>query len=209
MTPVSRARREGPADRGAVSVVANPGPIVRSPSDANHVSVAATYRPDVDGLRAIAALAVVLAHAGWLPLGGYGVDVFFVISGFLITGIIWRSIRGDTFSIADFYARRIKRIFPALLALLIAVGIAGPLLLAPDARRGLAADIVAGALFSENFLMYFTLPERSRLSDHVLGHLWTLGIEEQYYLLWPLTLWCAWRLNLRVLPTHAISMPPG
>src|SRR5689334_12876869 len=79
------------------------------------------YRSDIDGLRAVAALAVVGGHAGWLPGGGYGVDVFFVISGFLISGIIFRSLGAGSFRFFDFYVRRVKRIFPALLALLISV----------------------------------------------------------------------------------------
>ena len=147
------------------------------------------YRPDIDGLRAIAVLSVVLYHAfpHVLPGGFVGVDVFFVISGFLISGIIFRSLQDRRFSYLDFYARRIKRIFPALITVLAACLVAGWLLLLPDQYKSLGSQIVAGAGFAANLLMwrqagYFDVEAQVK----PLLHLWSLGIEEQFYLTWPL-----------------------
>src|ERR1700755_780561 len=94
----------------------------------------ASYRPDVDGLRALAILAVIVFHAapGLVPGGFAGVDVFFVISGYLISGIMLRALERGTFSLGDFYARRVKRIFPALIAMLVVVWALGWLVLLPD-----------------------------------------------------------------------------
>jgi peptidoglycan/LPS O-acetylase OafA/YrhL len=151
------------------------------------------YRADIDGLRAVAALAVVGTHAGWLKGGAYGVDVFFVISGYLISGIIFRALERERFSFIDFYARRVKRIFPALVALLMAVWTLGWLLLPPTQYARLGRDIAAGAGFAENIWFYHTIAERTHTPDYLITHLWTLGIEEQFYLLWPIFLYLTWR----------------
>lgn len=167
--------------------------VIDSPPASDTISSAGMhlgYRPDIDGLRAIAALAVLGAHAGWLPGGGAGVDVFFVISGFLISGIILRDVKRGSFSLLDFYARRVKRIFPALLALLLAVWGMGWLILTPQQYSALGADIAAGAGFAENLWFYATITQRTQTPDFLITHLWTLGIEEQFYLLWPIFL-CA------------------
>lgn len=153
------------------------------------------YRPDIDGLRAIAVLAVVAFHVSprAVPAGFIGVDIFFVISGFLISGILFRE--GANISLAEFYVRRIRRIVPALSIVLIAVGVFGWLALTNYDFRELQRHIAGGAAFVSNFLLwreagYFDAPTRFK----PLVHLWSLGIEEQFYLFWPpIVLLCARR----------------
>jgi peptidoglycan/LPS O-acetylase OafA/YrhL len=113
-----------------------------------------TYRPDIDGLRAVAIVPVVLFHAGFALWGGgfVGVDVFFVISGYLIASFILSEIRSGEFSLRNFYLRRIRRIFPALFTMMAASAAIGWLLLTPHAYRRLGESILATALFSSNFL---------------------------------------------------------
>src|ERR1700761_7166167 len=161
-----------------------------------------TYRPDIDGLRAIAVILVVLGHAfpQYVPGGFIGVDIFFVISGYLITGIIQNDIGDGHFSIVQFYERRVRRIFPALIVVLLATFVAGWLLLLPSEFIALGKEMVAGAGFSANLLFYsevgyFDAAARSK----PLLHLWSLGIEEQFYLVWPLLLLALARW--RVAPT--------
>ena len=149
------------------------------------------YRPDIDGLRAIAVLAVVFYHAG-LPgfSGGFvGVDVFFVISGFLITQIVWSELKGETFSLSTFYYRRVKRIFPALFAVLILSSIAAFILLVPQDLKSFGESLNATVLFRSNFHWfkhadYFAGPA----IDNPLLHTWSLSVEEQFYAVWPLML---------------------
>lgn len=154
-------------------------------------SAAQTYRPEIDGLRAVAVLAVVFFHAfpALAPGGFVGVDVFFVISGFLITGIIQRSVAQGTFSLADFYGRRIRRILPALLLVLIACVAGGALFWLADEWSALGRHVFAGALFHANIALaaepgggYFVAIG----GRNPLLHLWSLGVEEQFYLAWPL-----------------------
>src|SRR6185437_9004278 len=115
-----------------------------------------TYRPDIDGLRAVAVLAVIGFHAfpGWVLGGFVGVDVFFVISGYLISGLIIDETSQGRFSIITFYARRARRIFPALIAVLAAVLLFGWALFLPDELSELGRQIFAGALFSSNVLLW-------------------------------------------------------
>lgn len=160
------------------------------------------YRPDIDGLRAVAVLLVVNFHAfpAAFPGGFIGVDIFFVISGFLITGLIAGALEKGRFSLLDFYNRRIRRIFPALIVVLAAVLLLGWLWMLPQAYARLSADVVASAAFVANFALmlqsgYFDI-EAARKP---LLHLWSLGIEEQFYLTWPLILMLAARLRLSVL----------
>jgi peptidoglycan/LPS O-acetylase OafA/YrhL len=157
-----------------------------------------TYRPDIDGLRAIAVLAVVLFHGFPQTLrGGFiGVDVFFVLSGYLISRIIFDQLNQGTFNFFDFYARRIKRIFPALLVVLVAAYVAGWFTLLADEYGQLGQHIAAGAAFISNFVLwgesgYFDNSAHTK----PLLHLWSLGIEEQFYIVWPLLLWLASKLR--------------
>ncbi|MDD4964251.1 MAG: acyltransferase family protein [Gallionella sp.] len=161
-----------------------------------------TYRPDIDGLRAVAILSVVIFHAFPIVLrGGFvGVDIFFVISGFLISSIIFGSLQRNDFSFVEFYAHRIKRIFPALIIVLVASYTFGWFALLPDEFKQLGKHIAASAGFVQNFVLwkeagYFD--EASELKP--LMHLWSLAIEEQFYLIYPLLIWGAWRLRFNVL----------
>ena len=160
------------------------------------------YRPDIDGLRAIAVMLVVNFHAFPLAMpGGFiGVDIFFVISGFLITGIIARELSENRFSLIGFYNRRIRRIFPALIVVLAAVLVMGWLWMLPHAYAQLSSDVFASAAFAANFALmlqsgYFDIESAKK----PLLHLWSLGIEEQFYLAWPLVLIIAARWRLRWL----------
>lgn len=151
------------------------------------------YRADIDGLRAVAVLAVVFYHYGfWQFSGGFvGVDVFFVISGFLITGLVHREMVEGRFSIRHFYERRIRRIFPALFALLAAATVAAAILLFPVDFEGYADSLIATAFFAANVEFwreagYFDLASAQK----PLLHLWSIAVEEQFYLLFPaLLLW--------------------
>jgi len=154
-------------------------------------SPALPYRADVDGLRAIAVLAVLAFHGfpAAAPGGFAGVDIFFVISGFLISGIILDGLARGTFSFADFYWRRVRRIFPALILVLAACLAAGWLLLLPDEYNQLGKHIVAAAAFLSNFAFWREAGYFDGAADlKPLLHLWSLGVEEQYYLVWPLAL---------------------
>src|SRR5882724_1177692 len=165
------------------------------------------YRPDVDGLRAVAVMLVLNFHAfpEAMPGGFIGVDVFFVISGFLITGIIARELDLKRFSLAGFYARRIRRIFPALITVLCAVLMLGWLWMLPAAYAQLGGDVFASAAFFANVALllqsgYFDLESAKK----PLLHLWSLGIEEQFYLFWPLLLMLAVRLRLSIVAMASI-----
>ena len=161
-----------------------------------------TYRPDIDGLRAIAVLTVVVYHAfpQWLRGGFIGVDVFFAISGFLISTIIFQNLERGTFSFIDFYTRRIRRIFPALLAVFVACLAFGWYVLLPHEFKQLGKHIAGGAAFISNFLLWQESGYFDNLSDtKPLLHLWSLGIEEQFYIVWPLLLWAAYKLKLNAL----------
>ncbi len=149
------------------------------------------YRPDIDGLRAIAVLLVVGFHAfpKAVPGGFIGVDVFFVISGYLISGLIAAELAAGRFSLLTFYGRRARRIFPALFVVLIACLAAGWWLLLPADYRNLGADASWSAAFAANFAFYFQAGYFDAAADtKPLLHLWSLGIEEQFYFFWPLLL---------------------
>jgi peptidoglycan/LPS O-acetylase OafA/YrhL len=154
------------------------------------------YRPDIDGLRALAVLSVVAFHAfpAWVKGGFIGVDIFFVISGFLISTIVFENLDNRTFSFTEFYARRIIRIFPALLLVLVASYAFGWFALLPDEYKQLGKHIAAGAGFVANLALqsevnYFDNSAETK----PLLHLWSLGVEEQFYIVWPLALWFAWK----------------
>lgn len=166
------------------------------------------YRPDIDGLRAIAILSVVAYHAfpRWIIGGFIGVDIFFVISGFLISTIIFERLDRGTFSFWDFYVRRIKRIFPALLLVLVACYVFGWFVLLADEYKQLGKHIAAGAGFISNIALireagYFA----SSSENKPLLHLWSLGIEEQFYIFWPLILWLAWKKKLNLLTITLVA----
>jgi peptidoglycan/LPS O-acetylase OafA/YrhL len=149
------------------------------------------YRADIDGLRAIAIAPVVLYHASIPPFSGgfVGVDVFFVISGYLITSLIVAQIDSDDFSLRDFYLRRIRRIFPALFLMMAFCSAVGWLWLMPEDYNLLGQSIFATVLFSSNILFwrqsgYFDAP----LGERPLLHTWSLGVEEQFYVAFPIFL---------------------
>jgi len=167
------------------------------------------YRPDIDGLRAVAIIAVVIFHAfpELLPGGFVGVDVFFVISGFLITTIILEGLKAATFSFAGFYARRVRRIFPALALVLTASLVLGWLLLLPKELEQLGRHIAGGAGFMSNFILWMEAGYFDTESElKPLMHLWSLGVEEQYYLLFPPLLWLAWRMRLDLLAVMLVVL---
>jgi len=164
------------------------------------------YRPDVDGLRGIAVMLVLNFHGfpAVMPGGFVGVDVFFVISGFLITGIIARELDQDRFSLLNFYVRRIRRIFPALLVVLAASLVLGWLFMLPAFYAQLGIDTFASAGFAANIALllqsgYFDVASARK----PLLHLWSLGIEEQFYLAWPLILMLAARRKWPIVTVAA------
>ena len=157
------------------------------------------YRPDIDGLRAIAVSAVVIHHAfpEWFPGGFIGVDIFFVISGYLISSIILANLARNRFSFADFYARRVKRIFPALFLVLAFTLVYGWFVLLPLEYKAVGKHAVAGSFFVSNFAFwqeagYFD----ATAVEKPLLHLWSLAIEEQFYMFWPLVLVVLHRVGL-------------
>ena len=154
------------------------------------------YRPDIDGLRAIAVLSVVSYHAFPLALtGGFvGVDVFFVISGFLITSILIGEIETNRFSPLTFYARRIRRIFPALAVCLAAVLVYGSFALLPSEFSLLGKHVFLAATFISNIGLWYEAGYFDTAANFKpLLHLWSLGVEEQFYILWPIILWISVR----------------
>jgi peptidoglycan/LPS O-acetylase OafA/YrhL len=167
-----------------------------------------TYRPDIDGLRAVAIISVVLFHTfpEQLPGGFIGVDVFFVISGFLISTIIFSNLENTSFSLMDFYLRRIRRIFPALIVVLSASLLIGWLVLFPDEFQQLGKHTAASAGFVQNFVLwresgYFDADANTK----PLLHLWTLAVEEQFYIVWPLLLLFVWKRGWNFLAITGIA----
>lgn len=154
------------------------------------------WRKDITGLRAVAVLPVLIYHAfpNLLPGGFFGVDIFFVISGYLISGIIFRGMLNDSFSYKDFYIKRIKRILPNLCTLLIAVAAVGWFLLAKPELSALGKHIYSSAFFYQNFRLlgevdYFAVASHEK----PLLHLWSLAIEEQFYIVFPIVCMLLWR----------------
>ena len=149
------------------------------------------YRPDIDGLRGIAVGLVLLYHAfPNIRSGGFvGVDVFFVISGYLISSIVLTGLRAGRFSLLEFYRRRVRRIVPALLAVIASCSIVGWFLLLPNEWRWLGRSITWCALFLANIFFATTGGYFDRTAElNPLLHLWSLGVEEQFYLAWPVLL---------------------
>ena len=160
------------------------------------------YRREIDGLRALAVVPVILYHAGIEPFSGgfVGVDVFFVISGYLITAIILAEKQAGTFSLLNFYERRVRRILPALFAVMFASLPFAWYLMVPHELKAFSQSLMAVSLFSSNVLFW-------KQSDYFdpdaalkpLIHTWSLGVEEQYYLLFPILLMLTWRFGKRWL----------
>jgi peptidoglycan/LPS O-acetylase OafA/YrhL len=167
------------------------------------------YRPEIDGLRALAVVPVILFHAG-LPIfsGGYiGVDVFFVISGYLITTIILTEIMAGNFSLAHFYERRARRILPALfLVMAVCIPFAW-IWLSPSDMKGFSKSLRDVPLFLSNFLFYresgyFDIDAELK----PLLHTWSLAVEEQYYIGFPLMLIAIWKYGKRFIPYVLLAL---
>lgn len=160
------------------------------------------YRKEIDGLRALAVIPVILYHAGfnWFSGGYIGVDIFFVISGYLITYIIISELKNNTFSIANFYERRAKRILPALFLLMLSLLPISFFIMTPYEIRQLLDEILYTTFFTSNFLFfseagYFEGPSELK----ILLHTWSLAIEEQFYILFPLFLMLTWKKNRKYI----------
>jgi peptidoglycan/LPS O-acetylase OafA/YrhL len=165
------------------------------------------FRRDVNGLRALAVISVVAFHVDRdaVPGGFVGVDIFFVISGYLISRILFAELSAGDFSLREFYAKRIRRIFPALLVVMLAVWIAGWFLLDPPAFTELGRQQRDGAFFALNFREiartgYFDVASEAR----PLLHLWSLSIEEQFYIVWPALLLLLFRVRRAVAPAIVV-----
>src|SRR4051794_13680345 len=175
-------------------------------STANLAGVAErTYRPALDGLRAVAVGGVILYHLGygWLPGGFLGVDLFFVLSGYLITGLLLDEYdRRGRIGLPAFYARRVRRLMPALLLVLLAVGAAGRVLEPPWSWSGRRGDLLATLFYYANW--HFIATDQSYFAEFTaqspLRHAWSLAIEEQFYLVWPLLMVVLLRYARRWLP---------
>lgn len=157
------------------------------------------YRPDIDGLRALAVLAVVIYHLNkkWLPGGFVGVDIFFVISGFLITGILKKEMADGCFSFYDFYMRRVRRILPAALTTIFVTSAFGILILLPSDLVDLSKSSLAAAASLANIYYWLFLDTSyfASSSETVpLLHMWSLGVEEQFYLVWPGLMYVVYKL---------------
>jgi len=162
------------------------------------------YRADIDGLRAVAVLSVLFFHAGFPAFGGgfVGVDIFFVISGYLITQILIKSIDAGNFSIADFYKRRALRILPAYTAMCLASATIAIWLLPPGPLIDFSESLLSSALFVANFyfagqMNYF----QSAAEELPLLHMWSLSVEEQFYVIWPFAI-----LMLSMLPSPRLRL---
>ena len=155
------------------------------------------YRYEIDGLRAVAVLSVIFSHAGfgWIPGGFAGVDAFFVISGFLITGIILRDLEQGRFAFRNFYARRARRILPALFCMLASVSILAWFILSPSEIQGISGSVFFSILSLSNFYFIDFVDYFAPSADYImLLHTWSLGVEEQFYLLYPLIAFFAYRI---------------
>jgi peptidoglycan/LPS O-acetylase OafA/YrhL len=164
------------------------------------------YRPDIDGLRAVAVLSVVIFHAfpHSLRSGFIGVDIFFVISGYLISSIIFENIDRGSFSFGEFYGRRIKRIFPALTLVLLSCLTFGWFGLLGDEFKQLGKHMAAGAGFVSNFFLWQEVGYFNNAAEtKPLLHLWSLAIEEQFYIFWPLLVWLTWKRKALFLAVFA------
>jgi peptidoglycan/LPS O-acetylase OafA/YrhL len=181
-----------------VDIAGAPARPRRQANAGRHTGSCGDFRPDIEGLRAVAVLAVVLFHAAVPGIGGgfVGVDIFFVISGFLITGLLWREVtNAGTVRLARFYAARARRLLPAACTVLIATAVASVALLPPIQAREALGDAIASALYVGNyrFAMQGTDYLAADTPPSPFQHYWSLGVEEQFYLVWPaLIIGTAW-----------------
>lgn len=210
MTAVMSRPRPLPGPRPAATGPSAPaGPAV--PSVAVRVIGPRRFRPDIQGLRAIAVLAVVLYHCGvpGIPGGYVGVDVFFVISGFLITGHLRRDV--DTHGkvrFADFYMRRVRRLLPPALLVLIVVGALGAAVLPLQQARSLFRDGIFAAGYALNYRLIDQAVDYQNASGppSALQHFWSLAVEEQFYVVWPLLIAaCAFVVRARAVRLAVIT----
>ena len=162
-----------------------------------------TYRKEIDGLRSLAVLPVIFYHAGFSFFSGgfIGVDVFFVISGYLITSLILKEKKEETFSLLNFYERRARRILPALFFVMICCIPFAWIWTLPAEFKDFAQSILATSLFSSNIFFwqgtdYFG---GGNVDLKILLHTWSLAVEEQYYLIFPVFIMLTWRLGLKFL----------
>jgi peptidoglycan/LPS O-acetylase OafA/YrhL len=146
------------------------------------------YRKDIDGLRAVAVLSVIIFHMGYLPNGYLGVDIFFVISGYLITKIVHNEALENRFSIINFYMRRIRRIIPLVVFTTFIALLTGIFVMLPDDLENLSQSVIATNLFANNILLLKTSGNYWDIFNDYkpLMHTWSLGVEEQFYLIYPL-----------------------
>jgi peptidoglycan/LPS O-acetylase OafA/YrhL len=161
------------------------------------------YRKEIDGLRAFAVLPVILDHAGFsIFSGGFvGVDIFFVISGFLISRIIFDEATDGRFSLINFYERRARRIIPALILVVVLSSIAAYFTMLPDPFENFAQSVVATLLFSNNVLLTLTSGYWELASDFKpLLHTWSLGVEEQFYIFYPILVLVIFKIRRSLLP---------
>lgn len=165
------------------------------------------YRKDIDGLRALAVIVVIIFHLGFLPNGYLGVDVFFVISGYLIIKILYKEAKENRFSIVQFYIRRIRRIIPLVVFCTLLALIVGVLVMLPDDLENLSQSIVATNFMANNILLLITTGNYWDISNEFkpLMHTWSLGIEEQFYFILPLIILVCKGKNVRlILPILSI-----
>ena len=156
------------------------------------------YRKEIDGLRALSVLSVILFHAGFTSFSGgfVGVDIFFVISGYLITSIILTEMEHGSFSLLRFYDRRARRILPALFFMMLCTIPLSALYMLPADLKDFSKSFVAVPLFISNILFYLTSGYFDPAAEYKpLLHTWSLAIEEQFYLLFPLFLLLTWKLG--------------
>ena len=168
-----------------------------------------SYRPDIDGLRAIAIISVLLYHAfpEYFKSGFVGVDIFFVISGYLITSIILNQLGDSSFSFKLFYINRIVRLFPALMTVMFFTVIIGYFVLLPQEFTQLGKNLFYSTGFVGNIGFYNEVGYFDRASEtKQLLHLWSLGVEEQFYIIWPFFLWITWKIKPYFIPAVLVTL---